>query len=184
MDYYTNAQSLVLCDRQSMIIILMGVSGSGKTKIGADLAARSGWTFAEADDIHSAENKQKMASGIALTDTDRAPWLDVLHRQISSWLTQNQNAALACSALKQSYREALLFNPEVHLVYLKGSYELIASRLRERTSHYAREPLLSSQFATLEEPSGAITIDVNHSPQEILNEISFRLNLPKGPHEQ
>jgi gluconokinase len=183
MDYYTNARSLVFRGRQSVIIILMGVSGSGMTKIGTAMAARLGWTFAD-DDFHSAENKQKMADGIAHTDADRAPWLDALHHQISAWLAQNQNAVLACSALKQSYREALLINPEVHLVYLKGSYELIASRLRERTSHYAREPLLSSQFATLEEPSGAITIDVNHSPQEILNEISFQLNLPKGPHEQ
>ncbi|GAC1620160.1 MAG: gluconokinase [Candidatus Acidiferrum sp.] len=167
-----------------MIILLMGVSGSGKTKMGAALADRLGWTFADADDFHSAENKQKMADGIALTDSDRAPWLDALHRQISAWLLQNQNAVLACSALKQTYREALLIHPAVHLVYLKGSADLITARLRGRSGHYAGETLLSSQFAALEEPSAAITIDITHSQEEILNEIVSQLNLPKGPHEQ
>lgn len=167
-----------------MIILLMGVSGSGKTKIGGALAARLGWEFTDGDDFHSAENKQKMAAGIPLTDTDREPWLETLRRQISSWLAKNQSAVLACSALKQSYRETLLIHPDVRLVYLKGSYELIASRLRERASHYATETLLSSQFATLEEPSDAITIDVSQPPEKILDEISFRLNLPKGSHAQ
>lgn len=167
-----------------MIILLMGVSGSGKTKIGGALAARTGWTFADADDFHSAENKQKMAAGIALTDADRASWLEVLRQQILSWLAKKQSAVLACSALKQSYRDTLLIHPDVRLLYLKGSYELIASRLRERNSHYAKETLLSSQFATLEEPADAITIDVNQPVQEILDEISLRLNLPKGSHAQ
>jgi gluconokinase len=167
-----------------MIILLMGVTGSGKTKIGSALAARLGWEFADADDFHSAENKQKMAAGIALTDADRAPWLAALRSQISTWLAKKQSAVLACSALKQSYRDMLLIHTDVHLVYLKGSYDLIASRLRERASHYATEALLSSQFATLEEPADAITIDVNQPPEKILDEISVQLNLPKGPHAQ
>ena len=167
-----------------MIILLMGVSGSGKTKIGDALASREGWIFADADDFHSAENKQKMAGGNALTDADRAPWLAALQSQISAWLAKKQSAVLACSALKQNYREALLIHPDVRAVYLKGPYELIASRLRERGSHYATESLLSSQFTTLEEPSDAITIDVNQPPEKIVDEISFRLNLSKGPHAQ
>lgn len=167
-----------------MIILLMGVTGSGKTTIGSALAARLAWAFADADDFHSAENKQKMAGGAALTDADRAPWLDALRRQISAWLAKNQSAVLACSALKQSYREALLIHEDVSLVYLKGPCELIASRVRERISHYATETLLSSQFTTLEEPSDATIVDVNHSVEEIISEIYFRLKLHKESHAQ
>lgn len=165
-----------------MIVVLMGVAGSGKTTIGTALAARLHWAFADADEFHSAENKQKMAAGDALGDNDRAPWLKNLQRQISDWLAAQQSAVLACSALKQSYRDFLMIHPDVRLVYLKGSYDLIASRLRPRVAHYATDSLLSSQFATLEEPGNALTIDINHSVAEILNEICLRLNLPAGSH--
>jgi gluconokinase len=165
-----------------MIVVLMGVSGSGKTTIGAALAARLHWVFADADEFHSAQNKQKMAAGNALTDDQRAPWLKNLQQQISGWLAAHQSAVLACSALKQSYREALTIHPDVRLVYLKGSYDLIAPRIRERVSHYATESLLSSQFATLEEPGNALTIDINHSIPEIVDEICLRLNLTAGSH--
>jgi gluconokinase len=167
-----------------MIILLMGVTGSGKTTVGSNLALRLGWVFADADDFHSIENKQKMAAGMALNDEDRAPWLEALRQQILTWLAEKQSAVLACSALKQSYRAKLLVHPDVRLVYLKGSYELIASRLTERVAHYATESLLASQFATLEEPTEAITIDVSPTVDEIANEICFRLNLPRGANAE
>lgn len=165
-----------------MIVVLMGVSGSGKTTIGAALAARLHWAFADADEFHSAENKQKMAAGIALSDDERAPWLNSLQQQISGWLAAQQSAALACSALKQTYRDDLLVHPDVRLVFLKGSYDVIAPRIRERVSHYATESLLSSQFAALEEPRDALAIDINQSVSEILDEICVRLNLTAGSH--
>jgi gluconokinase len=165
-----------------MIVVLMGVSGSGKTTIGAALAARLHWAVADADEFHSAQNKQKMAAGIALTDDERAPWLKTLRQQISSWLAAQQSAVLACSALKQTYREALMIHPDVRLVYLKGSYDIIASRIRGRVAHYVTESLLSSQFATLEEPRDALAVDINQSVSEILDEICLRLNLAAGSH--
>jgi gluconokinase len=181
MHYYMDALA-AFSGGSFMIVVLMGVAGSGKTTIGTALAARLHWTFADADDFHSAENKQKMAAGVALTDHERAPWLSSLRQQISKWLAAQQSAVLACSALKQNYRDALLIHPDVRLVYLKGSYELIAARLRERASHYATEALLSSQFATLEEPADALTIDINHPVAEIVDEICLRLNLTAGSH--
>jgi gluconokinase len=160
-----------------MVIVVMGVTGSGKTTIGELLARRLGWKFADADDFHSAANKAKMHQGIPLTDADRLPWLDAIHNQIQKWVALRQNVVLACSALKQSYRQLLWNGPEVQFVYLKGSYEQIAERLRARKGHFADEHILAGQFRDLEEPNDAVTVDVGGSPEEIVHEICRRLGL-------
>jgi gluconokinase len=162
-----------------MVIVVMGVTGSGKTTIGDLLAQRLGWEFADADDFHSAANKEKMHKGIPLTDADRLPWLTAIHDQITKWLALKQNVVLACSALKQSYRQLLWSGPEVRLVYLKGSYELIAERLRARKGHFADEHILAAQFRDLQEPSDAITVSIDASPEEIVDEICGRLGLQR-----
>jgi gluconokinase len=160
-----------------VIIVVMGVTGSGKTTVGRLVAARLGWLFADADDFHSAVNKDKMHKGIPLTDADRFPWLAAMHEQISKWIATKQNAVLACSALKQIYRRQLWDDPGVRFVYLKGSYDLIAERLRARKGHFADEHILAGQFADLEEPSDAIVVDISPSPDEIVAEICQRLGL-------
>jgi gluconokinase len=170
-----------------MIILVMGITGSGKTTVGRLLAERLHWDFADADDFHSAANKEKMHNGIPLTDADRQPWLLAIRDQMWSWIAANKNGVITCSALKQSYRN-LLLSPgngntqadasEIKIVYLRGSYELIAERVRARTGHFAGEQLLSSQFAALEEPRDAITIDVNQTPEQIVDEALQRLQLP------
>jgi gluconokinase len=164
-----------------MVIVVMGVTGSGKTTIGSLLAKRRGWHFADADQFHSAANKAKMHAGIPLTDADRIPWLETLHQQIQKWLAEKRNVVLACSALKQSYRDLLWHGPEVQFVYLKGSYELIAQRLRERKGHFADEHILAGQFTDLEEPADAIVVDINKSPDEIAAELCRRLGLTTAP---
>ncbi len=160
-----------------MIIVVMGVTGSGKTTIGSMLAAHLGWHFADADDFHSAANKAKMHQGIPLTDADRLPWLAAIHDQIAKWVAVKQNVVLACSALKQSYRQLLWNGPEVQFAYLKGSYELIAERIRARKGHFADEHILAGQFAALEEPSDAVVVDIRPAPEEIVDEIRRRLGL-------
>jgi gluconokinase len=162
-----------------MVIVVMGVTGSGKTTIGDLLARRLGWEFADADDFHSPANKERMHKGIPLSDADRLPWLATIHDQIAKWLALKQNVVLACSALKQSYRQLLWTGPEVQFVYLKGSYELIAERLRARKGHFADEHILAGQFRDLEEPSDAITVDIGASPEEIVDEICRRLGLQR-----
>jgi len=160
-----------------MIIVVMGVTGSGKTTVGRLLAARLAWLFADADDFHSAANKAKMHKGIPLTDADRLPWLAAMHDQIATWVASRQNAVLACSALKQTYRQQLWTGPEAKFVYLKGSYDLIAQRLRARKGHFADEHILAGQFVDLEEPSDAVVIDISATPEEIVAEICRRLQL-------
>ncbi len=155
--------------------ILMGVSGCGKTAVGKALAQKLGWDFYDADDFHPPENVSKMASGIPLDDSDRAPWLDSLHDLISSSLEAGKPGVLACSALKERYRQQLIDgNDGVQLVYLKGSYDLIWSRMIARKEHYMKPHMLQSQFATLEEPANALTVDVSLSVNEVVQEI-FRI---------
>jgi gluconokinase len=158
--------------------IVMGVSGSGKTTVGKALASELGWDFYDADDFHPPENISKMENRIPLTDADRAPWLAALHKLIESCLTRNRPGVLACSALKESYREKLLEgNAGVQIIHLTGSYELIWSRMASRKDHYMKPEMLKSQFDALEEPADAIIIDISHSVDEIVQEILRRINL-------
>jgi gluconokinase len=158
-----------------MIVLVMGPTGSGKTTIGSLLAQALGWAFADGDSFHSVTNIQKMSQGIPLNDADRAPWLKAIHDAMVGWVAEGKNVVLACSALKRQYRDELYHGPEVRLVYLKGSYELILHRLEARHGHFARESILASQFAILEEPEDAVVVDVNGSPQEIVAEIRRRI---------
>jgi gluconokinase len=160
-----------------MIVIVMGVVGAGKTTIGRLLAGQSGFEFADADDFHPPSNIDKIRRGIALTDDDRKPWLAQLRTAIKDWIKENRSVVLACSALKRAYRKELAAGPEVRFVYLKGSAELIASRLRSRQGHFAGEQILASQFADLEEPDAAATVEISTSPQKIVAEIRRKLGL-------
>lgn len=160
-----------------MIVIVMGVVGAGKTTIGRLLAEELGWRFADADDYHSPESKDKIHRGIPLTDADRGPWLHRLHDQIADWIETGTNAVLAYSALKRRYRDELDVGPEVRFVYLKGDATLIDSRLRARKNHFADDKILASQFADLEEPKNAITVSIDQSPAEMIAEIRQQLRL-------
>jgi gluconokinase len=152
--------------------IIMGVSGCGKTAVGKELAKQLGWDFYDADDFHPPASIAKMAVGIPLTDTDRAPWLASLHEMISLSLRQNRPGVLACSALKERYRQELLEdNPDVQIIYLKGSYDLIWSRLIARPGHYMKPHMLQSQFNALEEPQNVLTVDISLSVAEIIMQI-------------
>jgi gluconokinase len=154
----------------------MGVTGAGKTTIGRTLASSLGWEFHDGDDLHTEASKRKMHLGIALDDCDRAPWLRALRKLIQAMLSEGRNAVVACSALKQSYRDELVVDPDlVKVVYLKGTKQLIAERLRNRTDHFMNQALLPSQFDTLEEPSDAIIIDVSRAPEAIVTLIRVRL---------
>jgi ACS family tartrate transporter-like MFS transporter len=158
-----------------MIYIVMGVTGSGKTTVAELLAAKLGWVFLEADQFHSAANKQKMHQGIALTDVDRLPWLDALHAELTRNDRAGASVVLACSALKDEYRAVLSAGLNVTYIYLKGSYELIRQRLRERHGHFAGESILADQFAVLQEPADALTVDVTSPPDQIVATILERL---------
>jgi gluconokinase len=162
-----------------LILILMGVVGSGKTTVGIQLAKKLGWQFADGDDFHPQVNVEKISHGIALTDSDRAPWLAALRAAIDKWNSERRNVVLACSALKRSYRNQLQA-AGVQFIYLKGDYDLIAARLHFRHGHFATESILKSQLADLEEPDDAITIDVEKSPGEIVAEIVAKLTAVKG----
>jgi gluconokinase len=160
-----------------MIVIVMGVVGAGKTTVGQLLAEQSGWEFADADAYHPRENVEKISRGIALTDDDRAPWLQLLHDAIVNWIAEKRNVVLACSALKHAYRLILRVGPDVRFVYLKGAAALIAARLHARHGHFADAQILASQISDLEEPEHAITVEIAASPQEIVREIRKRLGL-------
>ncbi|MFI5092282.1 MAG: gluconokinase [Candidatus Acidiferrum sp.] len=158
-----------------MIVIVMGTTASGKTTIGTLLAKRLGWDFVDADDFHPPANVEKMKHGIPLTDADRMPWLQALHDKIVQWNSENRSVVLACSALKQSYRDTLRGATDVNFVYLKGSYELFSKRVLARKGHFAKQDLLASQFADLEEPTDAITVDARETPEEMVAEVSRQL---------
>jgi gluconokinase len=161
-----------------MVILIMGVSGSGKTTIGQMLAAQLNWQFQDADDLHSPANIEKMHQGIPLTDADRRPWLRSIRSAIDRSLDTNTNLILACSALKAEYRQDLdLGAARVKFVYLKGSIELIQQRLKQRKGHFMNPDLVKSQFADLQEPDEAIVIEIDRSPAEIVHQIATELAL-------
>ena len=161
---------------KTRFVIVMGVAGSGKTTVGELLAKELGWSFHDADGFHPPENIEKMTNGIPLTDSDRIPWLAALHDLISTSLKENRLAVLACSALKESYRQKLLEGNEgVQIVYLKGSYDLLWSRLSLRKDHYMKPQMLRSQFEALEEPANALTVDVSMPVKDIVNEVLKQL---------
>jgi gluconokinase len=161
-----------------MFLIVMGVSGSGKSTIGNLLAERLGWPFYDGDDFHPAANVAKMSQGIPLDDTDRAGWLAALADLICNSLHENKPGVLACSALKQRYRDQLCVDPaQVKFIYLKGNYELIQSRMLARPGHYMKPGMLDSQFAVLEEPVDAITVSIDQPEAQIVAEAIRSLEL-------
>jgi gluconokinase len=161
-----------------MILILMGVSGIGKTTIGKLLSERTGWAFEDADDYHSEENRRKMAAGIPLTDADRAPWLATLHERMAQYFQQGRSAIFACSALKRKYRERLIDGfgeSEFRFVDLHAPAAVVQERIHARTHAYMNPDLLDSQMATLEKPSRAWPVSVAGTPEQSVNEILARL---------
>ncbi|KAG9337200.1 hypothetical protein JZ751_029680 [Albula glossodonta] len=175
-----------------MILIIMGVSGSGKTTVGSFLSEKLGWTLHEGDDYHPKENIDKMASGVPLTDQDRTPWLLLLHDIIEREMSAGSHAILICSALKKLYRQLLLFGREalggacqreamegVVFAFLSGSFQLIQARMVARKGHFMAPNLLQSQFDTLEPPSlseNAVTVDISKSLPEIVAEIEAAIS--------
>ena len=162
-----------------MIVIIFGVSGAGKTTVGKLFAHEVGWRFIEADDFHLVANVAKMRSGRPLTDQDRWPWLERLREQIKRSLAAEENAVLACSALKRKYRDSLRVNSDVKFVFLLGDYGLVAKQLRHRRGHFMNPDLLRSQFADLEEPEpdeSVLTIELGRTPKELVEEIKAKLD--------
>jgi gluconokinase len=162
-----------------MVVIIWGVSGAGKTKIGELLAQELHWKFYDADDFHPQVNIDKMERGEPLTDEDRQPWLQSLREAITRSLSANENAVLACSALKRKYRELLRVNADVKFVFLHGSRARIADQLKQRRGHFMDPALLDSQFADLEEPESSedmLTIELTGEPDELVEQIRQKLS--------
>jgi carbohydrate kinase (thermoresistant glucokinase family) len=170
------------------IIVVMGVSGSGKSTIGAMLAGELGWQYAEADDFHPEANVEKMAAGHPLTDEDRWPWLHAIGAWMDIQITAGQPAVVTCSALKRSYRD-ILRRPPVKFVYLRGTHDLIRTRLTARHGHFFHAEMLDSQFADLEEPAPdeqVLTVTIGGTPRQVVDEITTGLGddvvgRPGGP---
>ena len=166
-------------NNRPMVAVVMGVSGSGKTTVGILLAETLGWQFQEGDKLHPPENVAKMSAGIPLSDADRLPWLRRIAETIDGWRARGESGVVTCSALKRSYRDIIIGDrPEVRLVYLKGSPDLIRRRMAARHGHFMPAALLDSQFSILEEPSpdeNPIVVDIGGQPQEIAREIACRL---------
>jgi gluconokinase len=165
------------------MIVVMGVSGSGKTTVGQALAARLGCPFYDGDDFHPPENVAKMAGGIPLNDEDRAPWLAHLHDLIHDHLSRGALAVLACSALKRRYRDQLrVGNDRMQFVYLHGDFDLIWSRMQTREDHYMKAEMLHSQFDALEQPGPdeAITVSIEADQEQIVTTVLAHLQKSKS----
>jgi gluconokinase len=165
----------------ALVIVLMGVSSSGKSTTGARLAKLLDWPFRDADSFHPAANIEKMRAGIALEDSDRWPWLDAIAHWIDQQLSKGQSAIVSCSALKRSYRQRLIGDRRnVRLVFLKGSFELIKKRMQQRRGHFMPLSLLHNQFQVLEEPEAdehAIIVSISAPPQRVARRIIAALGL-------
>ena len=167
----------------SLVLVIMGVSGSGKTTVGEGLAERLGWPFFEGDDYHPEANVEKMEQGEPLTDEDRRPWLENLRDVIDHLVDEGRSGVITCSALKASYRRVLREGREdtVRFVYLEGSYEVIRERMEQRKDHFFDAGMLKSQFEALEPPAQALTVRIDQPPGQTLGDIMRRLDLPPGP---
>ena len=160
------------------VIIVMGVSGCGKTTIGELLAEKLGWQFSDADEFHPAANVAKMSAGQPLNDDDRAPWLQSISEHISDCLARDVGAVVTCSALKKAYREVIVVDLErVKFVYLHGSRELLWERISGREGHFMKPAMLDSQLATLEMPEDALTVEITSKPEAIVASICDSLSL-------
>ena len=165
---------------EGKVVIIMGVSGSGKTTIGRLLATELAWPFYDGDDFHPEANVDKMGRGIALTDEDRASWLDAIHGLTAQLLAEGRSAVITCSALKRIYRERLMENLQgVVFVYLKAADDLTRQRLQSRTGHFVKADLLPSQLETLEEPEGVLAVDTGRDPTVIVGQIKQDLGLSR-----
>ena len=159
-----------------MIVVIMGVSGCGKSTVGGLLAKQLGWAYHEGDAFHSAENIDKMSRGVSLDDDDRGPWLAAIKEAIDRCVDDASDAVFACSALRRAYRSALSADiVDIRFVYLKGDFETIRERMKSRDGHYMKATMLESQFSSLEAPGDAIEIDVGNSPQGIVDRIKSQL---------
>jgi len=164
-----------------MTVLLMGVTGAGKTTVGQLLAQQLGWEFADGDSFHSPANIEKMRRGIALTDADRGPWLQAIHDAMAQRSANGQSVVLACSALKRDYRRRLSQGLEMQIVYLRGCQEFILSRLTHRLGHYASGSLVASQFADLEEPGAdepnVLVVGIERPTEQIVADIRKQMGL-------
>ncbi len=160
-----------------MIVLLMGTTGAGKTTVGELLANDLHWPFLDADNFHPPANVEKMRRGIPLDDVDRVPWLAAIHAELVRLTEGGRNCVLACSALKQSYRDTLAAGLDMKIVYLKGTYEEMRAHILARHGHFAGEGILAGQFRDLEEPTDALVLAVTHSPQQIAQDIKGGLQL-------
>lgn len=161
----------------NVVIVLMGIAGAGKTTVGARLAGALGWPFVDGDALHPPRNIDKMRRGLPLTDADREPWLARVRERIEDYVRAAQPAVIACSALRHAYRERLRVDPAVRFVYLKGDYALLHHRLRQRSGHFLEAPLLESQFAALEQPGDAITVDAALPVTDIVRHVRTALGV-------
>jgi gluconokinase len=165
-----------------MILIVMGVAGSGKSTIALALVEQTGWKFAEGDDYHSEANRRKMHSGIPLTDEDRIPWLNSLHDVLIGWQRDGVSGILTCSALKQSYRDILakgLPSGSYRFVLLEAPVAVLAARMHQRPGHFMNPDLLQSQLDALEMPADALHVDATQPPEAVAREILRGLALPE-----
>jgi len=163
--------------RDPVVVLLMGVSGSGKSTVGEKLAAELTWEFRDADDFHPPANVAKMSAGQPLDDADRAPWLAAIRAHIATRLARGENAVVTCSALRQAYRDAAIPDTRrVLLVHLSGDYPLILERMQQR-QHFMKPAMLQSQFETLEPPADALTLDISRPPEELVAAIRRALGL-------
>ncbi|GAC1516650.1 MAG: gluconokinase [Gemmatimonadaceae bacterium] len=167
--------------RRVAAIVVMGVAGAGKTAVGRSLARTLGWSFLDADDFHPIENVERMQQGIPLADADRTPWLEALRSAIAARVAAGEHVVLACSALRQAYRDVLASSvgeqDVVHFVYLRATADLIAPRLARRRRHFFPPALLASQLEALEEPDDALWLDASRAPEDLVRQVARHLAL-------